>query len=121
MVSVRTSPASVAHASKSRVAERRIPQGMGSIVTCARVFTDSFVGSQSWLPSWACGPPKGMKTHRSIVGQVGQPAADWESASRHAQRLFKRLRWAFDRAAGFQPALFRIARSRFPLQETFPP
>jgi hypothetical protein len=59
-------------------------------------------GSQSWLSSWACGPPKGMKTHRSIVGQVGQPAADWESASRHAQRLFKRLRWAFDRAAGFQ-------------------
>ena len=28
-------------------------------------------GSQSYLSSWACDPPNGMKAHRGIVGQVG--------------------------------------------------
>jgi hypothetical protein len=63
-------------------------------------------GSQSWLSSWARGPPINRdETRRSIVGRLPtgcRPAADWQSACRHAQRIFNRLRWAFDRAAAFQ-------------------
>jgi hypothetical protein len=40
---------------------------------------------------------------RSILGRL-QPAADWESACRHAQRIFNGLPGALDRAAGIQPA-----------------
>ena len=34
------------------------------------VYRPALWGSQSWLSSWAFGPPNGMKAHRSIVGQV---------------------------------------------------
>src|ERR1700722_12102934 len=45
---------------------------------------------------WDESPPK-------YCGAGCQPAADWESACRHTQRIFNGLRWAFDRAPGFQP------------------
>jgi hypothetical protein len=47
-------------------------------------------------------PTKWDENSPKYCGAGCQPAADWESACRHTQRIFNGLRWAFDRAAGFQ-------------------
>jgi hypothetical protein len=57
---------------------------------------------------WDESPPK-------YCGAGCQPAADWESACRHTERIFNSLRWAFDRAAGF----FHQRARQFLPQETF--
>ena len=44
-------------------------------------FRSTLWGSQSWLSSWAFGPPNGMKAHRSIVGAGCQPTGNRHGAT----------------------------------------
>jgi hypothetical protein len=60
----------------------------------------------------ACPPAErsSLRAAPIFCGAGCQPAADWQSACRHSQRIFNRLRWAFDRAAAFQAAYFALTR-----------